>query len=369
MGEKDIKFMKEALSQARKGLGRTSPNPAVGAVIVRDGLVIAKGYHHKASLAHAEVEALNKLDGKASPEDTLYVTLEPCNHHGRTPPCTEAILKSGLKRVVVGMKDPNPHVSGGGCEFLRANGVSVIIGILEAECERLNEIFIKFVTSGRPFVIMKSAMTLDGWTATATGNSKWVTNEKSRQFVHRLRDRVDAVLVGIGTVLADDPRLTARIKRGKGKDPLRIVVDTHLRTPLNARILKPDHGAEAIIVTGPGVSKEDMKKFSGRGVSALTCPTKDGRIDLGVLLDILGKRSVTSLLVEGGALIAGSLIRERLIDKFYLFKSPKILGGDDGISMAKGPGPEKMDQCLYLKNIRFRRFGDDFLIEGYPDHK
>jgi len=359
--------MREALRQARKGLGRTSPNPAVGAVIVRNGLVVAAGYHRRASLPHAEVEALNRLGGKALAEDTLYVTLEPCNHHGRTPPCTEAILKSGIKRVVVGMKDPNPHVSGGGCRFLSQNGVSVITGVLEAECRRLNEIFIKFVTSGRPFVIMKSAMTLDGWTATATGHSKWVTNDKSRQFVHRLRDRVDAVLVGIGTVLADDPQLTTRLKRGAGKDPMRIIVDTRLRTPINARVLSLDSVAETMLAVGPEVPQDDLNRCQRKGVSTLTCPTRDGRIDLAALLDILGERSVTSLLVEGGASIAGSLLREGLIDKFYLFKSSKILGGDDGIPMAKGPGPERMDQCLFLKDTRIRRFGDDFLVEGYPD--
>ncbi len=369
MNERDIKFMKEALAEARKGFGRTSPNPAVGAVIVRNGRVIAKGYHHKASLPHAEVEALNRLGGKALANDTLYVTLEPCNHHGKTPPCTEAILKSGLRRVVIGMKDPNPNVSGGGSDFLRANGVSVTTGVLEKECQSLNEVFIKFVTSGRPFVVVKSAMTLDGWTATSTGNSKWVTNEKSRQFVHRLRDQLDAVLVGIGTVIADNPQLTTRLKRGKGKDPIRIVLDTHLRMPSNSRILSSDSKAETIIVSAPGAPRKNLKIFEDMGVSTLICPTEKGRIDLSSLLDILGKMAITSLLVEGGASVVGSFIKKRLIDKFYIFKSPKILGGDDGISMAKGPGAVNMDQCLVVKNTRFKRFGEDFLIEGYPEYE
>ena len=359
--------MREALRQARKGLGRTSPNPVVGAVIVKDGQIIATGYHRKAGLPHAEVEVLSKSGGKAL-GNTLYVTLEPCNHYGRTPPCTEAILRSGLKRVVIGMMDPNRDVSGGGCGFLRENGVLVTTGILETECRRLNEAFLKFVISRRPFVIVKSALTMDGWTATATGHSKWITNDKSRQFVHRLRDRVDAVMVGVGTVLADDPVLTTRLKRGRGKDPLRVVVDTHLRTPLNAKVLNHDSPAETLVAVGSDVATEVLRKFQKKGVSTLVCPVKAGRVDLGSLMDRLAEMSVTSLLVEGGASITGSMLRERLIDKFFIFKAPKILGGDDGVPMAAGPGPKKMDQCLTLKDIQVRRFGEDILIAGYSDY-
>lgn len=364
----DSAFMRESLRQARKGLGRTSPNPAVGAVIVRNGNVIATGYHRKAGLPHAEAEALNKLGGKA-PGDTLYVTLEPCNHYGKTPPCTEAILKSGLKRVVVGMNDPNPDVTGGGCKFLEENGVSVTSGVLETECRQLNEAFLKFVTSKRPFVIVKSALTIDGWTATATGNSKWITNEKSRQFVHRLRDQVDAVMVGVGTVVADDPLLTTRLKRGRGKDPLRVVVDTHLRIPLNAKIMNHDSYAKTLIAVGPDVTPKDRKLFQKKDISMLVCPIKDGRIELRALMELLAGMSVTSLLVEGGASVIGSMLRERLIDKFCIFKANKIFGGDNGFPMAAGPGPEKMDQCLNLKDIQVKRFGEDILIVGYPDYK
>jgi diaminohydroxyphosphoribosylaminopyrimidine deaminase/5-amino-6-(5-phosphoribosylamino)uracil reductase len=364
----DITFMKAALGQARKGLGRTSPNPAVGAVLVKDGVIIARGYHREAGLPHAEVEALNKLGGRADGL-TLYVTLEPCNHYGRTPPCTEAILKSGLKRVVIGMKDPNPDVAGGGCDFLKKNGVSVTTGVLETECRRLNEAFLKFITLRRPFVTVKSALTLDGWTATGTGHSKWITNDRSRQFVHGLRDRSDAVMMGVGTVLADDPLFTTRLKRGRGRDPLRIVVDTHLKTPRDARILHHDSPADTVIVVGPGVTFDDQKLYNGKGVSTLTCSVKAGRIDLTALMGILGDMYVTSLLVEGGASIVGSLIRDKLVDKFYIFKAPKILGGDDGVPMAAGPGPKTMDRSLILKDLRIRRFGEDVLIEGYPDYK
>ena len=368
MNDLDEKFMREALRQARKGMGQTSPNPTVGAVIVRNGKVLSTGYHREAGLPHAEVEALNKLGAKAT-GDTLYVTLEPCNHYGRTPPCTEAIVSSGIKRVVVGMKDPNPGVSGGGCEFLRDNGIQVKAGVLETECRQTNEAFLKFVTSRRPFVIVKSALTLDGWTATATGHSQWITNDKSRQFVHRLRDQVDGVMVGVRTVLADDPLLTVRLRRGRGRNPLRIVVDTHLRTPVNARILHQDSSSNTLIAVSADVPAEERRRFRREGVSILTCPTRGEMIDLGALMDILGTMSVTSLLVEGGASIIGSMLRERLIDKFFIFNSNKILGGDDGIPMAAGPGPKRIDQCLALKDIQTRRFGNDIMIVGYPDYK
>ncbi len=366
-GVNDTRFMREALRLAKKGLGRTSPNPPVGAVIVRHGRIISAGYHHEAGQPHAEIEALNKLGGRA-PGDTLYVTLEPCNHQGKTPPCTASILKSGVKEVVVGMKDPNPNISGGGCEFLKKKGIDVRLGILELECRKLNEAFIKFVSTERPFVIVKSAQTLDGWTATVSGYSKWITNDKSRQFVHRLRDQMDAVMVGVGTVIADDPQLTTRLKRGGGKDPLRVVVDTHLRTPLKARVLNHHSTAETLLVVGPNIPGKDIKRFQKDGVSTVVCPTKADSIDLSALMDILGKKSVSSLLVEGGASIIGSLIRERLVDKFYIFKAARILGGDDGVPMAAGPGPKNMDQSLVLRDVETRRFADDILVVGYPDY-
>lgn len=359
--------MREALKEARKGLGRTSPNPVVGAVVVRDNQVIARGYHRRAGLAHAEVEVLNSLM-EASERDVLYVTLEPCNHQGRTQPCTRAILKKGIRHVVVGMSDPNPGVAGGGCRFLKHHGVRVTTGILASDCRRLNEVFVKYVTTGRPFVMAKTAMTLDGWTATAQGDSKWVTNEASRGFVHRLRDRVDAVMVGVGTVLADNPSLTARLKRGRGKDPLRIVLDTHMKTPPNATIVTEASAARTLVVTA-GDSHEPRPPLEAEAYAKATvlyCPLKQGKIDLHALLKKLGEMSVTSLLVEGGAAVMGSLIREKLIDKFYIFKAPKILGGRDGIPMAAGKGPKKMKESLMLTDIKTRRFNEDILITGYP---
>jgi diaminohydroxyphosphoribosylaminopyrimidine deaminase/5-amino-6-(5-phosphoribosylamino)uracil reductase len=360
--------MREALRLARRGLGRTSPNPAVGAVIVRKGEIIAGGYHLRAGSPHAEVEALAKLGEKAKKGDTLYVTLEPCNHHGRTPPCTEAILRSGIRDVVVGMRDPNPRVTGGGCDYLAQKGVKVRVGILEHECRRMNEFFVKFVTTGRPFVVAKTALTLDGWSATSTGHSQWITNQESREFVHRLRDMVDAVMVGIKTILFDDPSLNTRLKNRKGKDPIRIVLDTNLRIPEHAKVLKQGSQAVAVVVAGKDVPAERQEKVREQGASVLLCQTKEGRIDLQVLMDKLGAMSITSILVEGGATLMGALIREKLIDKFYVFKAPKILGGSDGIPMALGPGPKKLDQSLILKDTEVRRFRDDLLVIGYPEY-
>ena len=362
------KFMKAALGFARKGLGKTSPNPAVGAVIARRGQVVAAGFHRKAGGAHAEVEALNQIRGTARREDTLYVTLEPCNHFGRTPPCTQAILEKGIRKVVVGMRDPNPHVTGGGCDYLSGQGVEVVTGVLEAECRRLNEWFVTYVTKGRPFVIAKTALTLDGWTATSTGHSRWVTNEQSREWVHRLRHQVDGILVGVGTVMADDPLLNTRLKKGRGKDPVRIIVDTHLRIPVNARVLAHPHGSETLIAVSEDVPSRRIERLKTKGISFLVCPKKEGRIDLIALMDMLGKRSITSVLLEGGATLMGAMIREKLVDKFCIFKAPKILGGSDGRPMALGQGPSKMDQSIPLKDIRIKRFGDDLLITGYPEY-
>jgi len=360
------KFMKAALGFARKGLGKTSPNPAVGAVIVRKGEIVAAGFHRKAGGAHAEVEALNQLGGKARQGDTLYVTLEPCNHYGRTPPCTQAILEKGIRRVVVGMRDPNPHVKGGGCDTLSDQGVEVMTGVLEEECRRLNEWFVTYVTKGRPFVIAKTALTLDGWTATSTGHSRWVTNERSREWVHRLRNQVDGILVGVGTVAADDPLLNTRLRKGRGKDPVRIIVDTHLSIPVNARVLGHSYKSETVIAVSDDVPSRRLKRLERKGISFLVCPKKEGRIDLKVLMDRLGKRSITSVLLEGGATLMGAMIREKLVDKFCIFKAPKILGGSDGTPMALGKGPSKMNESILLKDVRIRRFGEDLLIIGYP---
>ena len=366
MKETHIKYMKLAIKEAKKGLGRTAPNPAVGAVIVKEGKVVASGYHHQAGMPHAEVDAFGKI-GNRAPGGTLYVTLEPCNHFGKTPPCTELILKSGVKKVVVGMRDPNPLVTGGGCQYLEKKGLEVVTGILKDECFALNESFVKFISTGRPFVIAKSAITLDGWTATSAQHSQWITNEKSRGFVHKLRDRVDAVMMGIGTVLADDPAMTARFKVKQGKDPIRIVVDTNFRTPLDAKVMQNQSSAHTIIATSIDGNRSFQDSGSHpKGVETLVCPTVAGKIDLPALMEKLGERSISSVLLEGGSMILGAMLRAQLIDKFYVFIAPKILGGGDGIPMVAGIGPQTMEESLKLRNIKVRRFGDDVLISGYP---
>ncbi len=358
-----LKMMKRALALARRGIGRTSPNPAVGCVIVRDGAIVGEGWHRKAGTPHAEVHALSQAGGLARGAD-VYVTLEPCSHHGRTPPCAEALINAGVSRVYVGMTDPNPLVSGRGLALLRAAGIAVTSGIMEKQCRHLNEAFVKHVTTGMPFVILKSAMTLDGKTATAGGDSKWITCEESRRYVHRLRSRVDAIMVGIGTVLADDPQLTCRMVRGK--DPVRVVVDSRLRTPTGAALLHLDSPAGTIIATiepDPGKT-EAVHRL---GAEILVCDAADGRVDLEDLLRRLGKRGIQSVLLEGGRELAGTAIRKDLVDKFLLFYAPKLVAGDDGFGLCSGRGVERMGDAIALRTERVRRFAEDFLVIGYPE--
>lgn len=355
--------MRRALTLAGRGKGKTSPNPAVGCVIVRDRVVVGEGWHRRAGTPHAEVHALRQA-GELSRGADVYVTLEPCSHFGKTPPCADALIDAGVSQVFVGMVDPNPKVSGRGIERLRSAGIEVVTGILEAECRRLNEPFVKHMTTGLPFVILKSAMTLDGRTATVTGDSRWITNEKSRHYVHKLRSSADAVMVGVGTVLADDPQLTARIPRGK--DPLRVVVDSSLRIPPDARMLRQESSATTVIAT---VSKDDNRAahLASVGAEVLCCRAKQGRVDLSDLLARLGARGVQSVLLEGGSELAGEALRASLIDKFVLFYAPKFLGGADGFGLFGGPSARMMDGCRRLKDVSVRRFGDDVMIEAYPE--
>jgi len=358
-------FMKEVLRLARRGLGSTSPNPVVGALVVKDGQITGSGYHRKAGAPHAEIEALS-MAGERAKGSTLFVNLEPCNHYGRTPPCTKAILESGLRRVVVGIADPNPNVTGDGCKFLRSKGVEVKYGVLEEECTRLNEVYIKYVKEGKPFVILKGALTLDGWIATKIGDSKWITNEKSRKFAHSLRKKVDAIMVGVETIIADNPLLTPYLTRNSAPDPVRVIADTNLRIPLDSRVFNSGTSALTIIASGSNVSKTKRKGVEGLGARIINCQMRDGRIDLADLLDKLAEMSIGSVLVEGGGTIFGSIIREGLVDKFYIFLAPKILGGDNGIPFTRGPGCDIVKDCFTLKVLTVRRFNDDIMIEAYP---
>jgi diaminohydroxyphosphoribosylaminopyrimidine deaminase/5-amino-6-(5-phosphoribosylamino)uracil reductase len=359
--------MKMALELAEQGRGWTAPNPMVGAVIVKDGTVVGKGLHQAAGGPHAEIHALNDAGEKARGA-TLYVTLEPCNHTGRTPPCTQAILRSGIKRVIAGMKDPDPRVTGGGLAFLKSQGLDVSAGVCKDECRRLNEIFIKYVTRSLPFVILKCAATLDGRIATRTGDSKWITNPLSRQFVHELRHAVDAIMVGIGTVIKDNPRLTTRLEARKGSDPLRIVLDAHLSIPPDARLLNLTSDSDTLIVTGSTAPAEKRRSLERPGVRFLALNDDGGEIDLAALVRELGNMGVTSLLIEGGSRVNGSALRAGIVDKVYMFYAPKIYGGNDGVPIFAGPGVEIMGECMMLKGISVHRFEDDVMIEGYLKH-
>lgn len=356
--------MKMALDLAVKGRGFTSPNPMVGAVIVKDGTVVGSGYHEAVGKAHAEVNAIQDA-GDLAKGATLYVTLEPCNHHGRTPPCTEKIKDAGISRVVVAMKDPNPDVKGRGIEQLKKQGIDISVGLYEDRATKLNEAFIKYVRTKRPFVIMKCAATLDGRIATRTGDSKWVSGEESRTFVHRLRHAVDAIMVGIDTVKKDNPKLTTRLEGIQGSDPTRVILDTHLSISEDAQILHLESDSDTIIVTGTPASKDRKAAIGKKGVQILESTVKDGRIDLDILIESLGELGITSLLIEGGSRVIASSLAASVVDKVIFFFAPRILGGDDGVPICSGAGPELMSESIPLKDINVRRFGDDVMIEGY----
>lgn len=362
----DVRFrmMRRALSLARRGAGKTSPNPAVGCVLVRDGEIVGEGWHRKAGTPHAEVHALRRAGDRAGGVD-VYVTLEPCSHHGRTPPCADALIRAGVGRVFIGMADPNPLVSGRGIQSLRSAGIPVECGIMERECRRLNEPFIKHVTTGLPFVTLKSAMTLDGRTATSTGDSKWITSEKSRKYVHRLRGLADAVMVGVGTVLADDPRLNCRMGV-RGRDPIRVIVDSRLRTPPDAALFNQDSPAKTIIATIEG-DRDRQRVLASRGADIILCSEDAGRVDLRDLLARLGAMGIQSVLLEGGRELAGTALRNGLIDKFLFFFAPRLLGGGDGLGLFAGEGPLRMSESMVLKELKVRRFGEDILVEAYPE--
>jgi diaminohydroxyphosphoribosylaminopyrimidine deaminase/5-amino-6-(5-phosphoribosylamino)uracil reductase len=360
----DRHFMDMALELAAKGEGFTSPNPMVGAVVVKDGQVVGRGYHKIAGGSHAEVNALDAA-GDLAKGATLYVTLEPCNHTGRTPPCTRKILELGVTRVVAAMEDPNKKVTGGGAEFLEQNGVQVTTGVCEAQANKLNEAFTKYVSTGRPFVMAKCAATLDGRIATRTGDARWVTGETARRFVHQLRHRVDAILVGINTVRNDDPSLTTRLPGLQGCDPVRIILDTHLSISPDARVLRQSSAAPTILVAGSAVEGNKKRTLEKTGARVIEVSLKNDLIDMNALMEQLGAMELTSLLVEGGSRVLASAFNNAVVDKVFFFYAPKILGGDDGVPICRGPGAELMSECIAINDIAVHRLGDDVLIEGY----
>lgn len=358
--------MKDALALAARGIGRTNPNPMVGAVVAaRDGRVVGRGWHARVGAPHAEILALQEA-GEERRGGTLYVTLEPCAHFGRTPPCAPAVVEAGIERVVAAVADPNPRVAGRGFGILREGGVKVEVGLLAREAVRLNEAYFRWMQSGRPFATLKAAASLDGRTALRTGESRWITGPESRARVHQLRDRVDAIIVGVETVIHDDPLLTARPEDSEGKPLIRVVLDSHLRTPVGARTLSPDRGVATIVATTSEASEERRYLLEARGAEILRFPPGEGgRVPLEPLLEVLGKRGVCHALVEGGSRVHGAFIREALGDKIWVFLAPLIIGEEDAPGLVAGLRQARLGDVRRLQFMREERIGDDLLIEAY----
>lgn len=350
------KYMDLTIKLAEKGKGLTSPNPMVGCIVVKRGRIVGKGFHKKAGTEHAEVLALNEA-GKKAFNSTLYVNIEPCSHWGRTPPCTEKIVESGVREVIIGMKDPNPLVDG--FRELKFRGLKTKIGILEREAKKLNEIFIHYTKTKRPFVILKIAMSADGKIATSTGDSKYITSKEARAYVHQLRSEVDAVMVGLHTVLRDNPELTPRLF--KGKDPLKIVVDSHLKIPRNCNLMKDP--SKLIIATTNKAPKSEMKRLQQKGVNVIIVKSKKGMVDINDLIKQLGKHEITSVMIEGGSQLNSSAIKEGVVNKVLMFTAPKIIG--NGIGAIGNLGIKKIKKAIDLKNPVCRKIGRDVMIEGY----
>lgn len=360
----NIDYMKRALELAKIGWGRTKPNPLVGAVIVKNGKIIGEGWHEKLGESHAEVNAIeNSIEDCEGAE--LYINLEPCSHYGKTPPCVYRIIESKIKKVIVAMEDPNPIVSGKGISILRGNGIEVEVGLLKKEALKLNDIFIKYITHKTPFVLLKWAMTADGKTATKTGDSKWISSHSSREHVHKLRNRYSSILVGINTVLKDDPELTSRSIEMKNINPIKIVLDGFGRIPLSAKILNIDESKPSIIVTSEKMNMEKKKKLLDVGAKVLILDENNGTLNLKNLLIELYKQGIDSILVEGGGTVASSFLEADLVDKVAAFIAPVIIGGKDAKTPVMGIGANSVEDGFKIKLPEVQRFEDDILIEGY----
>lgn len=350
------KYMDVAIKLAEKGNGYVSPNPLVGCIIVKRGKIVGRGYHKKFGEAHAEINAL-KAAGKKAKNATMYVNIEPCSHWGKTSPCTEKIVEAGIREVVVGMEDPNPVVDG--YKELKFRGLKTRIGILRKKAKKLNEAYVKYIKTKKPFVVLKLAMSLDGKIATTTGDSKYITSREARKYVHRLRNDADAVMVGINTVMRDNPILDARLV--KGKNPTKIVVDSTLKISERAKIFKDL--SKVIIATTKKAPRKKIDRLHQKGVQVLVLGLRDGLVDLKELMRELGKSEITPIIIEGGAELSGSAIKERVVDKILIFTAPKILG--NGLNPIKNLGIKKANKAIKLKNIATRNIGKDLLVEGY----
>lgn len=360
----DEKYMRLAMQLAGNAIGRTSPNPLVGAVIVKDNRVVGCGWHRKAGTPHAEVHALNQTGELAQGAD-VYVTLEPCAHYGKTPPCAKALVEAKVKNVYGGLLDVNPKVAGKGFKILEDAGIHVEYGFLQDELRKQNEVFFKWIEHKKPFVVLKAAMTLDGKIATATGQSKWITNETSRAYGYKLRDIYDGIMVGINTVIEDNPMLTARVDGGK--NPIRIVVDSNLKIDINANVVQ-DKSAKTIVATTDKADKDKILKLQAQNVDVIVVDKDENdKVDIEKLLNILGQQNICSILVEGGATLSGSFVAKKLVDKVYFFIAPKIIGGKEAKTPVAGTGILNLQEALALKDIQIEKLEEDILIIGRVD--
>ncbi len=366
--QQDYHYMTLALRLAAKGRGTASPNPMVGAVVVKQGRIVGQGFHLRPGLPHAEILAFRQAGSRAQGA-TLYVTLEPCCHlRKRTLPCVPAVIRSGVRRVVIAMTDPNPSVKGKGAAALRRAGLSVRVGVARSEAEELNRAYLHWIKTKCPYVILKAGMTLDGQIATASGDSKWITSKKSRAEVHRLRGQMDAVLVGVGTVLADDPALTARtgphLRKLASRQPLRVVVDSSLRSPLKAQILSRQTQVKTLVATTDSAKASRRQELVKRGVEVLTLPSLRGKVSLPALMRELGQRGVTALLLEGGGELHAAMLKANLVQHVRLYVAPALLGGVDAKGVIGGKSPASLGSALRLRNVKTRSIGEDLVLEG-----
>lgn len=357
------RFMRRALELARQGIGYTSPNPLVGAVLVRNGRIIGEGAHQQYGGPHAEVNAINSATESVAGAE-LYVTLEPCNHQGKTPPCTELVIRSGIRRVVIAMEDPNPKVSGRGIKCLEQAGIEVCCGVLENEARALNRPFIKHIAQGVPYVLLKTAMTLDGKIATVTGESRWISGASARAYVHELRHQYTAIMVGIGTVLADDPSLTTRREGREGVHPIPIIVDSTARIPLQAKVLHGPTGVSPILATTAAAPPEKLRQLQALGCQVKVLPEAENGVDLQELMRVLGSRGIDSILLEGGGELAASALHSGIVDEVQTIIAPKILGGRTARTPVGGTGIVRLDQAIALSYQEVRQLGEDLLIKA-----
>lgn len=367
---KDERYMQEAIALAKKGIGFVNPNPLVGAVIVKHATVIGRGWHERYGGLHAERNALQNC--REDPAGAvMYVTLEPCCHHGLTPPCTDAIIQSGIRKVVVGGLDPNPQVSGKGLQLLQRAGIETVTGVLQVQCEQMNEVFFHYIREKRPFVTMKYAMTMDGKAATVSGESRgngWITGEAARARVHADRKRNAAIMAGVGTVIADNPFLTCRLSPEPVRNPVRIICDTGLRTPLDARIIQTAGEVKTILATACE-DRRKMEQYRKHGCEFLILPVKDQHIDLNMLMSKLGEQKIDSILLEGGGSLNFSALQSGIVNRVQAYIAPRIFGGEAAKTPVAGNGISRIEDCVRLRNRTVRLIGDDILIEAEVDNR